>query len=112
MLIGTHILLGAALMTAEAGLAPSVHLAGRPTTFDYYKKPASTTGWIEAVIRKVDKRSGTITVRNSSSDGWQALTFPVDDHADISRHRAGDVIKIQVFQGVGGLRARHRDRNP
>lgn len=111
MLIATHMLLGAALMTAQAAPIPGVHLAGRPTTFDYYKK-SPTTEWIEAVIHKVDQRSGTITVRKSASDGWTALTFPVEDRTDISGHRAGDVIKIQVFQGSGGIRARHRDSAP
>lgn len=112
MVIGAQMLLGAALLSAQASASSNVQLAGRPTTFDYYRSPSSQTGWIEAVIHRVDLRSGMLTVLNRSSGRPTTLTFPVEDHADVLRHRMGDKIKIQVFQDIGGVRVRHRDPNP
>lgn len=111
-MIGTQIFLAAALLSVQASGSPSIQLAGRPTTFDYYRKPAAETGWIEAVIHRIDARGGMLTVLNRSSGRSTTLIFPVEDQADVLAHRVGDKIKIQVFQDLGGVRVRHRDPTP
>ena len=45
MLIGAQMLLAATLLSAQASGLPNVQLAGRPTTFDYYRRPSSEAGW-------------------------------------------------------------------
>ena len=50
---------------AQASGLPNVQLAGRPTTFDYYRRPSSEAGWIEAVIHRIDARGGMVAV-----EGW------------------------------------------
>ncbi|MDE2361039.1 MAG: hypothetical protein KGM42_00060 [Hyphomicrobiales bacterium] len=112
MLIGAQILFGAALLSAQVSGLPNVQLAGRPTTFDYYRRPSSETGWIEAVIHRIDTRGGMLTVLNRSSGRPTTLVFPVEDQTDVLGHRVGDKIKIQLFQDPGGVRVRHRDANP
>jgi len=112
MLIGAQILFGAALLSAQATGLPHVQLVGRPTTFDYYRRPSSETGWVEAVIQGIDTRGGTLMVRNRSSGRPTTLVFPVEDQTDVLGHRVGDKIKIQLFQDPGGVRVRHRDANP
>ena len=111
MLISSHILLGAALISAQTSIPPGIHLAGRPTTFDYYRVPAPTSGWLNAIVHRVDTRGGLLTVRGASPESRTVLTFPVDDRSDCASHRAGELIKIQVFQEGGALRVRHRDQN-
>ena len=112
MLIGAQMLLAATLLSAQASGLPNVQLAGRPTTFDYYRRPSSEAGWIEAVIHRIDARGGMLTVLNRSSGRSTTLIFPVEDQADVLAHRVGDKIKIQVFQDLGGVRVRHRDPTP
>lgn len=111
MLISSHILLGAALISAQMTVPPSIHLAGRPTTFDYYRAPAPATGWLNAIVHRVDARGGLLTVRGASPASRTVLTFPVDDRAICATHRAGELIKIQVFQEGGAIRVRHLDQN-
>lgn len=111
MLISSHILLGAALISAQASIPPNIHLAGRPTTFDYYRVPAPTSGWLNAIVHRVDMRGGLLTVRGTSPESRTVLTFPVNDRANCATHRAGETIKIQVFQDGGALRVRHLDQN-
>lgn len=111
MLATAQILFAAALTSVPAAATPNVQLAGRPTTFDYYKAAQPTSGWIETVIHKLDRRNGMLTVLNGSSERRTMLTFPVEDRTDVLEHRVGDSIKIQVFQDTGGIRVRHRDRD-
>ncbi len=112
MVIGTQLLFGAALLSAQASGSPHVQLAGRPTTFDYYRRPPAETGWIEAVIHRIDTRGGMLTVLNRSSGRPTTVVFPVEDQTDVWGHQVGDKIKIQLFQDAGGVRVRHRDANP
>ena len=111
MLIGAQMLLAATLLSAQASGLPNVQLAGRPTTFDYYRRPSSEAGWIEAVIHRIDAHGGILTVVNRSSGRPTTVVFPVEDQTDVLEHRVGDKIKIQLLQESGGVKVRHRDAN-
>lgn len=112
MAVGAQMLLGMVLLSPQGGDTPNVHLVGRPTTFDYYRSPTAQSAWIDAVIYEIDTRGGMLTVRNRLSGRPTTLTFPAQDRGDVLKHRVGDKIKIEIFQDLGGVRARHRDCTP
>jgi hypothetical protein len=111
MLISAQMILTAALLSAQTTGLPDVQLAGRPTTFDYYRRPSSEAGWFEAVIHRIDARGGMLTVVNRSSRRPTTVVFPVEDQTEVLGHRVGDKIKIQLLQESSGVRVRHRDAN-
>jgi len=92
-------------------LDPEIQLAGRPTTFDYYKSAPPTTPWVDAVVRSVDHKFGTLTVVSNKSDPV-TLRFSIEDRTDLLRHKTGDVIRVNVRHEGGALKVRHIDLKP
>lgn len=115
------IALALALSTAMApvAMAPAAaqqKLAGMSTQ-DWYiriesmRKKGEDHPWVAATIKAINAPSGTITIAHGALPHAKmpamTMTFPVRDAADLTAHKVGDQISIQVGEDGGVIKIVH-----
>ena len=113
-----------ALSTALApgAIAPAAaqqQLAGMSTQ-DWYiriesmRKKGEDHPWVAATVRAINASSGSITIAHTAVPHAKmpamTMTFPVRDAADLTVHKIGDQIRIQVGDDGGVIKIVHIKR--
>lgn len=88
----------------SAPLSPAV--AAGMSTQDWYTRIESTRKqgedhpWVVATVKGIDARAGTLTIAHAAIPQAKmpamTMSFPVRDAADLTAHKVGDRVTVQV----------------
>lgn len=115
------IALAFALSTALAPVAIAPAAAQQQlaamSTQDWYvriesiRKKGEDHPWVAATVKAINAASGTITIAHGAIPHAKmpamTMTFPVRDAADLTAHKIGDQISIQVGEDGGVIKIIH-----
>lgn len=115
------IALALALSTALAPVAMAPAAAQQQlaamSTQDWYvrmeasRKKGEDHPWVTATIKAIDAKSGQLTIAHGAIPHAKmpamTMTFPVRDAADLTAHKVGDQISIQVGEDGGVIKIVH-----
>ena len=107
----------AAFSTALASTAILPAAAAGMSTQDWYTRVESTRKqgedhpWVLATVKAINAGAGTLTIAHAAIPQAKmpsmTMTFPVRDAADLTAHRVGDRVTVQVDSQGGGIKIEH-----
>lgn len=106
----------AAFSTALASATVSPAAAGLSTQ-DWYtrieatRKQGEDHPWVLATVKGIDVRAGTLTIAHAAIPQAKmpamTMSFPVRDAADLTAHKVGDRVTVQVDSQGGVIKIVH-----
>lgn len=107
----------AAFSAALASTAISPALAAGMSTQDWYtriesiRKRGEDHPWVLATVKAINAGSGTLTIAHAAIPQAKmpamTMTFPVRDAADLTAHKVGDRVTVQVDSDGGVIKVVH-----
>ncbi len=105
---------GLSSLVASTALSPA--LAGMSTQ-DWYKrvestrKPGEDHPWVVATVKAINAGAGTLTIAHAAIPQAKmpgmTMTFPVRDPSDLTAHKVGDRVTVQVDSLGGAIKIVH-----
>ena len=110
-------LLAVVLAASTVVAQPVIAIAISPSTEHWYnqiesmRKKGQDHPWVSAVIKDINLPSGEITISHGpiphAKMPAMTMTFPVRDPSDLTAHRVGDRVLIQVADDDGVIKIVH-----